>query len=118
MNFKSRVAAVKDKKYIIHLGPLTGTLEQVPLSPPAFQRLLEEKRPEERTDGNKEGFVVRFTNGKEDRPLVANLYREFVLDTQVRGQKEIDMEGKYKIDTKKEKMLEEYFAWLGEQPEC
>uniref|UniRef100_A0A0G4EZJ3 Uncharacterized protein n=1 Tax=Chromera velia CCMP2878 TaxID=1169474 RepID=A0A0G4EZJ3_9ALVE len=118
-NFESRVAAIKPEDNTIHLGPLTGTLEQAPLSPPAFQRLQEEKRPEERTDDNREGFVVRFTNGKEDRPLVANLYRAFVLDTQVRRQKEIDMNNKYKIDTKeKGKMLREYFAWMGEQPVC
>uniref|UniRef100_A0A0G4FL13 Uncharacterized protein n=1 Tax=Chromera velia CCMP2878 TaxID=1169474 RepID=A0A0G4FL13_9ALVE len=118
-NFESRVAAVKFGFSTIHLGPLTGTLEQVLLSPPAFQRLLEEKRLEERTDDNKEGFVVRFTNGKEDRPLVANLYRAFVLDTQVRGQKKIEMRGKYNIDTKeKGEMLGEYFAWMGEQSEC
>uniref|UniRef100_A0A0G4GS87 Uncharacterized protein n=1 Tax=Chromera velia CCMP2878 TaxID=1169474 RepID=A0A0G4GS87_9ALVE len=119
-NFESRVAAVKDNELAtIHLGPLTGALELIPLSPPALERLLEEKRPEERTDDNREGFVVRFTNGKEDRPLVANLYRAFVLDTQVRGQKEIKMNGNYKIDTKeKGGMLGEYFAWMGEQPEC
>uniref|UniRef100_A0A0G4I4Z5 Uncharacterized protein n=1 Tax=Chromera velia CCMP2878 TaxID=1169474 RepID=A0A0G4I4Z5_9ALVE len=92
-NFESRVAAVKDKSYTIHLAPLIGALELIPLTPPALERLMEEKRPEERSDDNREGFVVRFTNGKEDRPLVANLYRAFVLDTQVRGQKTILMIG-------------------------
>uniref|UniRef100_A0A0G4I5I6 Uncharacterized protein n=1 Tax=Chromera velia CCMP2878 TaxID=1169474 RepID=A0A0G4I5I6_9ALVE len=118
-NFESRVGAVKNKRETTHLGPFTGTLEQIPLSPPAFQRLLEEKRPEERSEDNKEGFVVRFTNGKEDRPLVAKLYRDFVLDTQVRGQKEINMWNRSRIDTKeKGEMLGEYFAWMGKQPEC
>uniref|UniRef100_A0A0G4HUT6 Uncharacterized protein n=1 Tax=Chromera velia CCMP2878 TaxID=1169474 RepID=A0A0G4HUT6_9ALVE len=118
-NFESRVAAVKHQNETIHLGPFTGTLEQVPLSPPGFQRLLEEKRPEERTEENKDGFVIRFTNGKEDRPLVANLYRTFVFDTQVRGQKLIGMWGRYTIDTKERgEILGEYFAGIGEQPEC
>uniref|UniRef100_A0A0G4HEM4 Uncharacterized protein n=1 Tax=Chromera velia CCMP2878 TaxID=1169474 RepID=A0A0G4HEM4_9ALVE len=120
-NFESRVARVKDEDQTIHLGPFTGTLEQIPLSPPAFQRLLEEKKPEERSDDNKEGFVVRFTNGKEDRPLVANLYRDFMLDTQGRGEMTIIIWSKYQAesDTKeKGEMLGEYFAWMGEQPEC
>uniref|UniRef100_A0A0G4HH61 Uncharacterized protein n=1 Tax=Chromera velia CCMP2878 TaxID=1169474 RepID=A0A0G4HH61_9ALVE len=78
-----------------------------------------EKRDEETSESNKEGFVVRFTNGKEDRPLVANLYRQYVLDTQVRGRKQIEINGKYTVDTKeKGEMLGEYLAWVGDQSEC
>uniref|UniRef100_A0A0G4HCX6 Uncharacterized protein n=1 Tax=Chromera velia CCMP2878 TaxID=1169474 RepID=A0A0G4HCX6_9ALVE len=118
-NFESRVASAKDEKYVAHVGPLLEGFAQLPLSPPAFQWKLEEKRDEERSESNKEGFVVRFTNGLEDRPLVSNLYRTFVLDTQVRGRKRINMEFKYKVDTEeKGKVLGEYLAWVGEQPEC
>uniref|UniRef100_A0A0K6S7B6 Uncharacterized protein n=1 Tax=Chromera velia CCMP2878 TaxID=1169474 RepID=A0A0K6S7B6_9ALVE len=117
--FESRVASTKDEKFTAHFGPLVEGLIQCPLAPPAFQRLLQEKRPEEMSESNKEGFVVRFTNGLEDRPLVANLYRTFVLDTQVRLQKKINFWGRYKIATKKKgEMLGEYLSWFGKQSEC
>uniref|UniRef100_A0A0G4HRK9 Uncharacterized protein n=1 Tax=Chromera velia CCMP2878 TaxID=1169474 RepID=A0A0G4HRK9_9ALVE len=119
-NFESRVASVKRKGETFHLGPFTETLDGHPLlSPVAFQRMLEEKRDEERSESNTEGFVVRFTNGREDRPLVANLYRQFVLDTQVRGQKKIEMFDQFDVNTKdRGEICGEFFAWIGQQPEC
>uniref|UniRef100_A0A0G4EZV6 Uncharacterized protein n=1 Tax=Chromera velia CCMP2878 TaxID=1169474 RepID=A0A0G4EZV6_9ALVE len=125
-HFESLVAAVKRKDHRIYLGPshpsepaLTLELfEQVPLPPPAFQRLLEEKRPEEKTDENKEGYVIRFNNRKDDHALVANRYKDFMLDTQVRGRKKIDMSWKSTTTKEKWEMLGEYFSWIGEQPEC
>uniref|UniRef100_A0A0G4H950 Uncharacterized protein n=1 Tax=Chromera velia CCMP2878 TaxID=1169474 RepID=A0A0G4H950_9ALVE len=121
-NFESRVASVKRKDCVIHLGPLFAQrpFEQLPSSPLAFLRVLEETRPEERSESNKEGFVVKFTNGLEDRPLVSELYRTFVLDTQVRGKKILNLQAKkYTIDTKeKGEMVGEYLAWMGQQSEC
>uniref|UniRef100_A0A0G4HEF7 Uncharacterized protein n=1 Tax=Chromera velia CCMP2878 TaxID=1169474 RepID=A0A0G4HEF7_9ALVE len=118
-NFESRVSSVKHKDYILQVGPLSQTLVQIPLSPPAFQKKLDDKRREEESESNPEGFVVRFTNGRTDRELVSELYKRFILDTQVSCQRVISMWGKYEIDTlEKGEMLGDYFRWIGEQPQC
>uniref|UniRef100_A0A0G4HKV4 Uncharacterized protein n=2 Tax=Chromera velia CCMP2878 TaxID=1169474 RepID=A0A0G4HKV4_9ALVE len=122
-NFESRVSSVKQQTSIVQLGPLPQNWVQIPLSPPGFHLLLMEKKksawePQEES-GQDDLFTVKFTNGRTDRQLVSELYRSFVLDTQVRGQRTINMYEKYKIDTReKGEMVGEYFRWIGEQPEC
>eukprot|EP00820_Chromera_velia_P019857 Cvel_28588.t1-p1 / transcript=Cvel_28588.t1 / gene=Cvel_28588 / organism=Chromera_velia_CCMP2878 / gene_product=hypothetical protein / transcript_product=hypothetical protein / location=Cvel_scaffold3769:10391-12002(+) / protein_length=537 / sequence_SO=supercontig / SO=protein_coding / is_pseudo=false len=118
-NFESRVSAVKPTIKIIQCGSLPKSWVQVPLSPPAFERMLNERKNAQSANEEEDEFVVKFTNGKTDRPMVSELYRSFVLDTQVKGETEINMAGTHQIDTReKGEMLGEYFRWIGEQAEC
>uniref|UniRef100_A0A0G4FSN5 Uncharacterized protein n=1 Tax=Chromera velia CCMP2878 TaxID=1169474 RepID=A0A0G4FSN5_9ALVE len=110
-NFESRLAAARTGGRMegIHMtkqiGEIPANFATFPLAPKEFAKMMEEKD----ADGD---FIVKFTNGKEDRKVVVQLYEDFLLDTCTKREdmaiRDIDMSSIQRCQ-----QVAEFYIWLG-----